>query len=246
MNRIFKSNQEATNFIINLNKMFFLNNKEHIKKYYKIRKIHSSVLNSMMKYVDSGKLPAEEYFNIVMPEIKKAAKDINISIDNREHDGAVVFNELFFYKTHHKFPSLTETYIKNKKFKDKEKIKMLYAMNDSIVGLFKVMDYDNQNGYVTYKDVFTNKKYKVVDVAMSSLGEINKKKDIYVYNRLITYDNITFGTGIPCAFNGNNKDLKQFIKKHKYKTCTDFSRCLILYSIAKKNNDIKMTSYNNY
>lgn len=246
MDKIFKNSDEAVDFIVNLNKVFFLDNKEHIKKYYKIREIHAEVLDSMMNYVNSGKLPVEKYFSTIASNIQKETKNMNISLNNSEHDDAVIFNELFFYKTHHEIPSLTEIYIKNKKFKNKEKIKMLYAMNNSIVGLFKVINYDHVNGYVTYQDVFTNKKYKVIDIAMSSIGKVNENTNIYIYNRLITYDNVIFGTGLPCTFIENNKSLKEFIKKHKYNNCSDFSRCLILYDIAKEKNGIKMTTYCNY
>ena len=200
----------------------------------------------MLNYIDSGKLPVEDYFNIVAPDVQRETKNMAISLNNTKHDDAVIFNELFIYKTHSKIPSLTEIYIEKKKFKDKDKIKMLYAMKDSIVGLFKVVNYDNVNGYVTYQDVFTHKKYKIIDISMSSMGKINEKKDTYIYNRIITYDKISFGTGIPCIFTGNNKYLKEFIKKHKYKNCSDFSRCLILYDIAKEKDNIKITTYHNY
>ena len=118
-------------------------------------------------------------------------------------------------------------------------------MKDSIVGLFKIINYDGMTGYVTYQDVFTNKKYKIIDIFSSSLELLYKDKEVYIYNRLITYDGITFGTGLPCSFVGNNKSLKEFIKKHKYNSCSDFSRCLMIYYIAKE-NDIKANIYQNY
>lgn len=133
-----------------------------------------------------------------------------------------------------------------KKFKDVEKIKMLYAMKNSTVGLFKKIKYDQENGYVTYQDVFTNKKYKVIDISMSSLGELYKDVEIYCYDRIINYDGILFGTGIPCVFTGENKRLKEFIKHHNYKTCSDFSRCLMLYDISKEENNPLMINYHNY
>lgn len=34
-----------------------------------------------------------------------------VFVDNVTHDGAIIFNELFMYKTHYKIPSLTEIYI---------------------------------------------------------------------------------------------------------------------------------------
>lgn len=200
----------------------------------------------MMNYIESGKLPVKEYFNRISFDVQRETKKLEIYLDNNEHDDAVVFNELFMYKTHSKIPSLTEIYIDKKIFKAKDKIKMLYAMKNSVVGLFKVINYDNINGYVTYQDVFTKKKYKIIDISMSSFGHINNKHEIYIYNRIITYDGIFFGTGIPCVFEGNNKSLKEFLKHHKYNNCSDFSRYLILYDIAKNNDNINLTNYNNY
>ena len=200
----------------------------------------------MMNYIDSGKLPIEEHFSIISSDINRETKSMKILINNIEHDDAVIFYELFMYKTHHKIPSLTEIYIKKNIFKDKDKVKMLYAMKDSVVGLFKITNYDYLNGYVTYQDVFTKKKYKIIDVAMSSIGTLNQKKELYIYNRIITYDKISFGTGLPCVFEGSNKRLKEFIKKHKYNNCSDYSRCLMLYDIAKEKGNITMHNYTNY
>ena len=244
MNELFNSKEEAINFIINLNKTFFLNQKEHIKKYYKIRGIHEKVLSSMINYIDSGKLPVEEYFSKVANDYKKESGNIMFSLDNRIHDDEIIFNELFIYKNHHKIPSLTEIYIAKNKFKDKEKVKMLYAMKNSIVGLFKVINFDNINGYVTYQDVFTHKKYKIIDISMSSLGNVYEKQEIYIYNRIINYDGILFGTGLPCIFTNQNKKFKQFIKHHKYNKCSDFTRCIMLYNIAKDNtNTVNILNY---
>lgn len=247
MTKLFDSNEEAVDFIINLNRTLFLDNKEHIKKYYKVRRIHSSVLNSMSSYIDSGKLPLVEYFNEITDDLKRETNNMKIMLDNHEHNDAIIFNEVFMYKNNDKIPSLTEIYIEKKKFKDSEKTKMLYAMRDSVVGLFKIIEYDHANGYVTYQDVFTNKSYKIIDVSMSSLEQVNKDKEIYIYNRIIKYDGILFGTGLPCIFAGDNKKLQKFIKNHKYENCSDFSRCLMLYDISKASkNNMDIRNYYNY
>lgn len=78
------------------------------------------------------------------------------------------------------------------------------------------------------------------------MDKINEKQDLYIYNRIIIYDNIAFGIGIPCVFMENNKCLKEFIKKYKYNGCSDFSRCLMLCDISREKVNIKMMSYHNY
>ena len=140
--------------------------------------------------------------------------------------------------------SITEIYLQKNKFRNEEKIKMLNSMKNSYVGLFKVIDTDRNDGYITYEDVFTKKKFKVIDIAMSSTLKVDKKRMIYVYNRIITFDDISFGTGIHCMMTSEHKLLKEFIKKHKYKNCSDFSRCLLLYDLSKKDNDLTV-GYNN-
>lgn len=79
-------------------------------------------------------------------------------------------------------------------------------MNNSYVSLFKVIDVDRNNGYVTYQDIFTKKKFKIIDIAMSSSLVINKK-EIYIHTiEFITYEGISFATGIHCIFHQIQKN----------------------------------------
>ena len=65
-----------------------------------------------------------------------------------------------------------------------------------------------------------------------------------MYNRIITLDDISYGTGIHCVMTSENKELMKFIKNHKYNKCSDFARCLLLYDICKREKNL-VTSYNN-
>lgn len=120
------------------------------------------------------------------------------------------------------------------KLRNEDKVKMLNAMNNSYVSLFKIVGVDMDEAYVIYEDVFTKKRYKIIDIAMSGSVIIDKKRPIYYYNRIITIDGISYGTGIHCIMTGDNKELINFIKKHDYKKSPDFYRCLMLYDISKK------------
>lgn len=116
------------------------------------------------------------------------------------------------------------------KFRNAEKIKMLDAMNNSVVGLFKVINIDFENCYVTYEDVFTLKTYKIIDITFSTIYKnLYKEKDLYVYNRLISYEGITFGTGMHIKINSDDNKFKNFLKKHNYNKYSDLYRCLYLY-----------------
>lgn len=49
-----KSTNEISTMLINLNKLQ-LNSKKHIKKYNKLRKLHSEIIDSMENYIIDGK-----------------------------------------------------------------------------------------------------------------------------------------------------------------------------------------------
>ena len=66
-----------------------------------------------------------------------------------------------------------------------------------------------------------------------------KDYDVYIYNRLITYEDITFGTGMHIVASSNNKELLKFIKNHNFNKCSSYSRCLMLYYISKLDNTIQ-------
>lgn len=182
----------------------------------------------MDNYISKGKLKIGEYFNIAFKELKEELSIKGFSLDSTKFPDNIIFDELFIYKNHKQIPSLTEIFIGKKKFKDINKIKLLNAMNESTVGLFNVVDCDSKNGYVTLKDIFTNKEYKIIDISLSTTYNFTKDKDKYIYNRIITYDGISFGTGIPIAIFSDSKRLKEFIKKYKNKKISDFTKCILI------------------
>ena len=228
-------------FIVNANRMK-LNKKAHIKKYNKLRILHSEIIDSMEYYIKHNQYEDDEFLKDVFDEIRK--KHEEISLDYDDLDDKTILNELLIYKNHPNLPTITEKYIEKGKFKKNEKIKMLVSMKNSYVGLFKIIETDFEDGYVTYEDVFTKKQFKIIDISMSSTVKIDKNRMVYYYNRVITYDDISFGTGIHCIMTSSNKELMKFIKNHKYDDCSVFARCLMLYDICKKEKNIN-TKFNN-
>lgn len=231
-----KDNLVAEQFLegmFNFHKLI-LKDKPHIKKYNKLRKLHSEIVDNMEEYLNKGKYDRNKYFNIIKPEIQKAIPNINIYLDSNNPSDNTFLEELFIYKTHNLIPSITEIYLKTNKFRNLDKIKMLESMNKSYVSLFKVIDSDISTGTVIYQDVFTNKRYKVIDISMSASLAVTKRKDIYIYNRIITYEDISFGTGIDCILYYDNKYLRKFLKEKKHIKYSDFTKCLIFYDIKQK------------
>jgi hypothetical protein len=238
-----KSPSEISTMLVNLNKRQ-LNSKKHIKKYNSIRKLHSEIINSMENYIIDGKYNMNDYFNSIYNDIHKEIPELEFDLDYNDIDDRTILNDLFIYRNHSKLKSITEIYIQKNKFRNEEKLKMLNCMKDSYVSLFKVVAVDRNDGYITYEDIFTKKKFKVIDISLSSTLKIDEKSVIYVYNRIIKFDDISFGTGIHCIMSSDNKLLKEFIKNHKYNKYSDFSRCLLIYDLSKKENKLSV-SYNN-
>lgn len=220
--------------MINLNK-FLLEKKPHIKEYKKIRKLHDEIRVSMYNYLDNNVDTFQGYFNNITNANYKYLKNIEIKLDRGDtYDSNIIF-ELFAYKTCKEIPSVTEIYLKKNKFRNEEKVKMLHSMNDSYVSLFKIIKTDFSTGIVILKDVFTNKIYEIIDISMStSYINMDDKKPLYVYNRIIKYNDVYFCTGIPCFIDYDNKYLDYFIRDYRKNKYNDFVRCLILYDIYKK------------
>lgn len=225
---------------------------KHIKRYNHLRKLHSEIIDNMQDYLEAGKFDIEKNINPSKDAVEKFKKGkikdkvfLNLSLN--DPDDATVLLELIIYKQQEESTSLTEEYINKNRLRNEEKVKMLNAMNNSHASLFKIIDTDPNTGYVTYEDVFTGKKYQVIDIAMSTSVVVDKKNYNYMYNRLITYDDITFGTGIHCIMRETHPGLLEFIKKYKKeKKRNSGHMCLSLYQMSKKNNKVKVTYNHNY
>lgn len=237
--------EKIATMLIEMNKML-LGKKAYIKEYKKLRKLHSEILDSMNDYMSTGKYDINEHSDSISYDLAKEIPNVDLTLDSRNPDDITILDELFIYRNHPEVVSLTDIYLRNNKFRNKDKVKLLECMRDSYVSLFKIVDIDFSSGYVTYEDVFTKKRHKIIDIAMSSTMKVDKKLTIYFYNRIITFDDISFGTGMHCVMTSDNKQLMEFLKKHKNKKRSDFARCILLYDIAKKEEVFKMNYNNSY
>ena len=227
-----EDNLDIINGLVNFRKLL-IKNRPEIKKYEKIRKLHEDVLYSLENYLIKN---IDKKSNETTKCLTNEKFFYPIDLDSRSESNRSILFEIFIFKTHPDLKSITEEYVEKNKFRNPDKIKMLNAMNNSVVGLFKVVDVDFDSCIVTYEDVFTHKKYKLMDISFSTI--YSKSYDgIYMYNRLITYDNITFGTGSPISFLNSDKKVKDFIKKHNYKNHSNLYRCLYLYYLCSEVNN---------
>ena len=215
-----------------------LKDKNNIKKYRKIRNLHNTIMDDMQDYIYHG----GEIFNYYSPEsikeIRKIINKIGLGLNLDNPDDLRIFFDLIIYDNLPSIKPVVDIYLENKKYNNAEKNKMLEAMENSVVSLFLIKDADKDNGYVTYEDVFTKKQYQVVDVALSSSFIASDKIKLYIYNRIITYDDMTIATGLNCAFTSESEQLKKFLKKNKFKENSSFENTLMLYKMSKNDASV--------
>ncbi len=240
-----KSPEEMVDTIVRLNR-FQLNRKTHIKKYNKIRKLHSVILDSMENYIFNSKYDFNKHINIIMNDLKKVVKDLDIEFDLDDPEDIVTLSELLFYNNHPKIEPVTDIYIKKKRFKTEDKNKMLESMKNSYVGLFEVVDVDSWDGYVTLQDIFTKKTFKIIDIALSSSCHIDEKRKRYLYNRIITYEDVSFSSGLHYMFTSNSKEFLEFINSKKYQKYDGFVNCLVLYDLFHRDSSVQIVTNHNY
>ena len=212
---------------------FLLNKEPHIKKYKHYRKLHSDVLNSMISYIENGHYNLSQQLDCVtddlLKEVNGDADKLKISLDLSDYNEYRIYMEHQIYKNHDNMKSITEEYLEKNKFKNKEKVDMLIAMNNSFISFFKIVNKEYE-GYVTIIDLITNKEYKIIDISLSNPVY---KSNIILYARLIEIDDISFLISL-CSFPNNIKVLNNYIKKLKYKKKSNFIKTLEVYHFNKE------------
>ena len=196
-----------------------MDRKPHIKEYYRIRKMHQEIVDSMVKYHEDGKFEQKIdagyrfHGDQVFPS-KRENKVLFLesSFDMETRVGAHSFYDLQIYKPAPNMNCITEDFIQSRRYRKPEKIEFLHSMLSSRLGLFKVTGTDINEGYAYLKEVFTNDKYKIVDIGLS--GNRNYE-DIYIYTRIITYRGISFNTGLGMFFTESDGFIENYIQQQK-------------------------------
>ncbi len=141
---------------------------------------------------------------------------------------------------------MTEIFLKEKRYQNEEEKEMLESLIHSYASLFKVISGNINTGYVTLEDVFTKKRYKIIDTSLSLSFYVNHSPELYMYNRLIEYNGIRFASGIPCVFHKMTKPLQKLIKECEEKNYPSYSRCVRFYNLSKLSKNIFMTMNTNF
>lgn len=214
-------------------RLFLLKSKNHIKKYIKYRKLHGEVIDSMQNYISNGNYNLDNELNNIEESLIKEAKNnikvLDINLDFNNDVDYNMFLSLTIYKNHSDMRCVIDDYLDKHKFRNAEKISMLNAMKESFSSFFKVINKDF-DGFVEVEDLITNKRYKIIDIALSS--PINKS-DNYVYTRLITIDEISFFSGT-MVFPKNIGKVNNYIKNCKHKKKSSLVQLLEVYHLNKE------------
>jgi len=206
--------------------------KPHIKQYYKIRRLHQEVVDSMIKYHENGKFKQRPDPNYVAPQQQERERDdthvISCEFDMDSPEGVHAFYDMLIYKGGRNMTCITEDYINNRHYKAPDKNEFLKSMLESELGLFEVLEVDMHEGTACLRDVLTGREVTIIDVGLSGSTIF----DFYLYTRIITFQGISFGSGINLVFRRSDPFVQKHIKHHKkdYKKEGEFLRFSQLYN----------------
>jgi hypothetical protein len=239
------ANQELMINALNSMRRIFLDKKPHIREYYKIRDMHSEIVNAMIQYYQDGKFKQKADKNPVSkPTPIVTVHLLECSFDLETREGAQGFYDMLIYKPAANINCITGVFIRDHRYRKPEKIEFLQSMLDSKLGLFEVTGTSINEGYAYIKDVFTGVEYTIIDIGLS--GQPNFE-DFYFYTRIISNHGINFGTGLNLIFTKEDKFIKNHIQEHKrdFNPDGEFERFTQLFNHFSKYPDkIKLVSNN--
>ena len=220
----YKQDELIANMLNNFQN-FMLKDKPHIKEYRKIRKLHNEIMESIMNYYMKGKFEWQ---------IENKIKSDNVTFIDSKFDtnteiGMQAMSNILVYKNASNMNCLTEEFIKNNQYRNSDKKELLQSMLNSSAGLFEIVETDRAKGKTHLKDVLNGKEFWITDIGLSS--NINNDK-IYLYTRIITYHEISFGTGLNIVFSKKDDFINNWIleNKIKYNEKQEITRFMELYN----------------
>lgn len=210
---------------------FLLKDKSHIKKYKKARKIHGEIIDCMMRYFESSKYKEniEKQYKEVIKQKNNNIDQLDTFFDTRTQLGVQALANVVIYKNIENMNCITEEFLQTNRYKKKEKEEFLKSMLDSKAGLYEIIKTDFEEAQVYLKNVLNGEITKLTDIGMS--GNKNNTGH-YFYTRIISYNDINFGTGLSLIFDKKDKFIQKWIKDNKkeYNKKQEILRFLELYN----------------
>ncbi len=212
-------------------KMYILSDKPHYQKYLEIRKKTDRLFAKMLKYYANGNYDFDMEFKKISKIIFDETTEIKNSIELNWQDDKNILVDLIIFKNFPSIKCICNEFLSKKLYENKEEQELLKCMLNSQISLYKIVKcYDN--GFEEIQDLITNKRIKIVDVASS----LDINSDIYMINRIISYNGISFGTGLGPVIKGNNKEIDNYLK-YKIKNKSKLTIIMELRDIINKQNE---------
>lgn len=212
---------------------FILEDKPHIKEYKKIRNMYEEIIDNMYNYYDEGKFKPKT--NKKLKLSPEEIRTMNVELDMNTYEGQQGAINFLVFKNLEQATCITEEYLEKNRFRKPEKIEMLKSMLNSKASLFEIRKTDVEMGQVILKDIFSGKEHLITDIGLSRNMH---NENIYLYTRVISYNNISFGTGLNLIFKKNDKFIKKWIEENKknYNNKKEIMRFFELYNELQRDD----------
>ncbi len=214
-----------------------LDRKPHIKEYYRLRKLHSEIVDAMAQYDADGKFVREiQTVEAVLASDSLPLQQVAGEFDLDERHGAQAYYDMLIYKPAPNMNCITEDFIQKHRYRRADKVDLLHSMLNSKLGLYEITGVDSGEGYVYLQDVFTKEQLTVTDVALS--GTVNYSAN-YLYTRIVCCDGVCFNTGLSLVFSKSDPFIKEHIRSHRknFNPNAEFLRFNQLYNRYSKSKD---------
>ena len=219
---------------------------EHVKHYKIARNMHQEIVDSMVDFYEQGKFEQriDPYYSKEYEDRTGKFEIIDCEYDLTTELGVKAFYDILIYKISPNMNCITEVFIEKNRYRKPEKIAFLHSMLDSTIGLFEIINVEKEMAYVAIKHIFTGDEFKITDIGISGSPGFDKN---YIYTRIITYGETSFGTGLNMIFSKDDPFIQRFIAKEKkdYKPLGDLLRTTKLYKqLVSVGTEVKTTSSN--
>ena len=181
-------------------------NKEHVKKYHQARKLHQEIADRMSEYFRDYN---EECNKILDDGFSQMQRDVCFNFDDKMQ--VHLLYDFLIYP--HFNTCLCEVFLKKKKVRSEKNLSMIHAMLESQPALYQVKNLEPEEFTAELENLMTGKRITIVDERMSIM---NKPETMgFFYLRIITWNGISFQTGMGFPFEKSDGEIRRWIKRNK-------------------------------
>lgn len=203
--------------------------KAHITKYQQARKLYNDVTDRMEDYYAAHREECHKRFlNDGFRELGEHYHE-NINFDFDDAVQAGLFYDFMEYP--HFKGCLCDKFLREHKFRSKQNVSMVQAMLASERGLFQITDINKDNCIVILEHMLTGNKVSIVDETLAISAQLPIKELLYL--RILTWEGVTFQSGVAIQFPKNYSEIRKWIKENKTQNNTT-KQMFELYLLDRK------------